>query len=234
MRKDFGKVVIERPRRGSGARNAKVREFGRMVSTEDGMEYEGFTKIPCSFKAYRVLDGDSKEFTDVLGPIRGFLKNSVGRLWDDVWSEMKQTLGRSSWPVQHILKDHVDVERCTFRSEAGNVWCHNRYGESRITGENYRSREFYVEPETGILRFQERKSYHGRLRSKPDPNLCQHPDGRWFARINGLWFLGHYEPWAEELGITAALAWPDTRKERWVKEKSASKKELRILWNRKT
>lgn len=223
MRHDFGKVVTERPRRGSRNRNAKVRKFGKMVRTEDGIEYEGYTKIPCSWKAY---GWGHKEFTDVLGPIEGFLINSCGRRWDLVYSELCRTLGKGTWPVRHILTDHANVATNTYRDGDGDIWNQGEYGEERITRKKYEYGEFYVEPETGILRYTGIRIWKSSdwNRDEHAGDKGRHPDGRFFVRLNGLWFLGHYEIWTEEQVID--VAFPDTRLGFFVKEKSASKKEL--------
>src|SRR5438477_4317049 len=117
MRPDMGKCVIERPRRGSRtALSAKVRHYGKIVEYDDGPDYDGLTRLPVSGKqeGYNKNLGD-KDFTDVLGPLHRYLRSSCGRLWDDVYSEIKQTLGKAGWGVQHILGVHLDVAVHTYR-----------------------------------------------------------------------------------------------------------------------
>jgi hypothetical protein len=161
VRHDFGKVVIERPRRGSSARNAKVRWFGRFVEdpeVDGGIEYEGPVRIPRSAHAEGFLKGKiyDKSFTDVLGPIKRYLHSNVGRPWNKVYSELSQALGRGTWPVRHILEQHVNVATKTYRGVDGYVWELGSRGPSRVEA-TYRN-EFYVQPETGILRLCRRKS----------------------------------------------------------------------------
>ena len=106
----MGKCVIERPRRGSRtAASAKARYYGEIVEYDDGPDYDGLTHLPVSRKqeGYCKKLGD-KEFTDVLGPLHRYLRSSCGRLWDDVYSEIKQTLGKAGWGLQHIISAHLD------------------------------------------------------------------------------------------------------------------------------
>lgn len=187
MRSDMGKCIIERPRAGSHHRNAKVRHFGKFVKDKDGnIEYEGFTRIPVSFRAYGY---NHKEFTDVLGPLRRYLQASCGRPWNDVYSEIARTLGHSGYAIHHIIEAHLDVETCTFRGEDGQVW-YCKDGVWPIT-HSYKWVQFYVEPETGILRsIDPRRWRQWRQRQKPKPPLMRIAisDGKDYRKINGVWF----------------------------------------------
>lgn len=194
MRSDMGKCVTERPRRGSSCPSAKARWYGRIIEDADGYDYDGFTRLPVSRKqeGYHKKIGD-KDFSDVLGPIHGYLRSNIGRPWNDVFSEISRTLGRSTWPVRHVLTAHIDVATCTFRGRDGKIHVHDKYGEHELPSERYwRYHEFYVEPETGILR--ERQS--GRMdwnRAKPTGERVQIPGTEnWFVKIKSVWFIGTY------------------------------------------
>jgi hypothetical protein len=50
-----------------------------------------------------------KEFSDLLGPLRRYLRKQVGRPWDKLWSEITQTLDSRSLTGQHIF-DHIRWE----------------------------------------------------------------------------------------------------------------------------
>jgi YgiT-type zinc finger domain-containing protein len=106
----MGKCVIERPRRGSKtAVSTKARHYGRIVEYDDGRDYDGLTHLPVSRKqeGYHKRLGD-KEFTDLFGPLHGYLRSSCGPLWDDVYSEIKQTVRKAGWGVQHIISAITD------------------------------------------------------------------------------------------------------------------------------
>lgn len=223
MRHDFGKVVIERPRSGSSARNAKVRWFGRIVEDSDvdgGFEYEGPSRIPGSGHAEGFLKGKIhyKRFTDVLGPVRGYLHSSLGRPWSKIYSELSEALGSRTWPLRHILEQHVDVASKTYRGVDGHVWELGSRGPSKVVP-SYRQ-EFYVQPETGILRLCPGE---GSRRKRREPSfeelhLVKAEGNRWFAKVDGNWFLGEFVDDG-----------PQGPGKRFSKLKSCSKKEIREL-----
>ncbi len=198
MRRDMGKCVIERPRGNSRAPSRKARSFGKIVLTEDGYEYFGETKLPMAMNG-RAHGWDSKQFSDVLGPLQNYLQSSCGRPWDDVYSEIKKTLGHSGWAVEHIVRDHITVAVNTWRGISGKVWDDAENGPETVSS-SYRT-HFYVEPETGILRASPpRESYHA-SRSTYRNRFVQPPvesayvtlsptsEYRW---IKGIWYYQEY------------------------------------------
>jgi hypothetical protein len=255
MRSDMAKCVTERPRRGSSNPSAKARWYGKIVDTEDGLDYDGLTRLPVSRKqeGYHKKIGD-KDFTDVLGPIQGYLLNSCGRPWDDVFSELSRNLGQGTWPVRHILTQHVDVKINTYRGIDGNVWYFDKYGPGPVSGSpNYP--EFYVEPETRALRACTKLVKFPRYllyrNVKVEPPVVRRqgdrfPDGdRWFVSIRGVWYIGTYRevPFygVEQTGerwrryTYPDPEWPNVSGGRrsgtqvFTKIKQANKKELRKL-----
>ena len=190
----MGKCVIERPRRGSRtALSAKACRYGKILQYDDGPEYEGLTRLPVSKKqeGYRKKLGH-KNFSDVLGPLHNYLRGSCGRPWDDVYSEIAHNLGRSgSWGVRHIISAHLDVAVHTYRGVDGNVWtCHSR-GVDKV-GSLYH--DFYVEPETGILReapqYRKRRSIAWKKEAAPD--LVPIDNGKEYRKIDGIWYLQEF------------------------------------------
>jgi hypothetical protein len=233
VRHDFGKVVIERPRRGSSARNAKVRWFGRIVKdpeVDGGFEYEGPTRIPGSAHAEGFLKGKihDKSFTDVLGPIRGYLCSSVGRPWSKVYSELSEALGSGTWPIRHVLEQHVDVSAKTYRGVDGHVWELGAHGPRKVEA-SYRN-EFYVEPESGLLRMCPRSRAGKGGPTFEDLYLVKAEAHRWFAKVGGIWFLGEF---VDEADKAYVVGFPDRSSysgiRRFSKLKSCSKNEIRDL-----
>lgn len=187
MKPYFGKAVIERPRSGSSIRNYKIRSYGRIVRTADGYDYEGLTRIPS-----RRTD---KELSDVLGPLANYLRTSCGRLWDDVYSEIARVIGRAAgYGVQHILKAHVDVAKCTYRGVDGNVYCCDKDGVSKVT-KSY-GYDFYVEPETGILRqianYRKWRPSKTKEEIREERDVRALGDGKEYRRINGIWYYQEF------------------------------------------
>ncbi len=194
MRPDFGKCVIEKPRVGSSRPSEKARRYGKfVVDKEDGsLDYEGMTKLPCS-RGDRVRRSD-KEFTDSLGPLRGFLRNSCGRPWNDVFSEISQLLGKASWSLRHILTAHLDVSVNTYVSKTGHI-CHaSKYGPQFIEPESsFRRYDYYVDPRTGILKPWPRKKAEPKLPSKTDLEYFREGEAA-YTLENGQWFRSVYIP----------------------------------------
>lgn len=193
MKPDFGKCVIERPRVGSSRPSEKARRYGKFViDKEDGsLDYEGMTKLPCS-RGDRVRSSD-KEFTDLLGPLRGYLRSSCGRRWDDVFSELSTLLGRAGHALRHILTQHLDVAANTYISKSGHICNMDKHGPEFVS-----PGEFYVDPKTGILKqFAEVKGGRWRPRreypSQPSPYELDVflEDNDWYVKSQdtGVWFL---------------------------------------------
>jgi hypothetical protein len=232
MRADLGQCVTERPRRNSSAASAKASWYGRVEADDEGeLDYDGLSRLPASPKqeGYFKKIGD-KSFTDVLGPIRGYLRSSVGRPWDEVYSELSRHLGCGSWPVRHVLTQHVDVATRTYRGNDGKICYHDKHGPREIDG-SWRSAEFYVHPETRRLSWDPKKSWKYRpAPERKDTDRVKGEGDRWFVKIDGLWFLGTYRLCSE-----GAAEWPNILKGWgggvWVfrKIKSCSKKELKAV-----
>jgi len=195
----MGRVVTEKPRSGSGNPSAKARYYGEMV---DG-EYYGPMKLPSSMNKAEGLLGNKigeKSFTDVLGPIRGYLRKQVGRPWDDVFSEVSRVLGSGSYPVRHVLHDHLLRDVCTnfIYSDDGKTYdASQRYGGYRFEVDG-----FYVDPDTGILCWKKRRPYRWRL----DENLKSREQwkeirpGVGYACVKGIWY------YVERAPLIASLA----------------------------
>ena len=149
MRDDMFKVIVERPRRGVGYYRTLPNEYRAAkhfkldIDNNVNDEYCS-TKLPMRSRS---LGWDGKELNENLNPLRRFVAKHVGRLWDDVYSEISAKLDASSTVKQHVrdhLKDFVSVK--TYRTEDGQLWAAGRYGPTPIY-----YRDFYVD-ENGILR----------------------------------------------------------------------------------
>ncbi len=208
MRSDMGRVVIERPRTGSSSRSLKVKRVGRIYQDEDGYEYDGPVRVPSSGQGMKRIHGklDEKSFTDLLGPIHGYLLNSVGRKWDDVYSEIARNLGAFSWPLQHIMQQHIDVETKTHIDPDGRIYAQNKRGVTEVGVTSYlfgHRSEFYVHPVTRTLCVPELVKD-----TKPRVILSKVKidDTRWFVFIRGNWYIGTYRK-SEFLGVVKDSGW---------------------------
>lgn len=194
MRNDMGRVVIERPRRGSSNPSLKARRVGKIYRDEEGYDYDGPGRVPNSNRMHAIYPriGD-KDFTDVLGPIEGYLRASIGRKWDDIYSEISHHLGSGAWPVQHIVRDHISVETNTYLGVDGKIYAENKYGNICVNeSAGYRS-DFYVHPITRKLCAAKRvTSIWRRPPSQWETDRVKINADRWYVLIKGLWFIGTY------------------------------------------
>lgn len=232
-----------------------MRRIGKII---DG-EYYGPTRIPMSMggkaHAWAHRDYEEKSFSDVLGPIDGYLRSAVGRPWNDVYSELSANLGKFSWPLRHILAVHINVETNTYRGADGKVWACNKYGVEKLTP-GWSRPQFYVEPESGILQVVTARRRWPEQRSANNNFLLS--DGRSAVLIDKIWYIGNYEfvpdpvdsggfktsvyglgtkyeqrftRYRESGPVKIEAVWPDYRfghgRMMFRKQKQANKKELR-------
>src|SRR5260221_6595553 len=133
MRPDMFKVIVERPRSGrSFARACKLRP-----------PRDDSTWMPISRGR-----GD-KRLNENLAPLRRFLRKSVGRKWDDVYSEISAGLNVRS-AVQKHVRDHLRdlVELHVFERD-GELW-RGKFAKEKLS-RGLRDR-LYVCPRTRKLR----------------------------------------------------------------------------------
>jgi hypothetical protein len=187
MRSDMAKVVTERPRHGGhhSPNGTKSIKTGRKLSKDEfDSEDVGPSRHPISRK--RQYGWNCKELSDLLGPLRKYLKKQVGRSWNDVYSELSQNLDRRSVAGLHIWS-HVTSEvaiNCFFAPD-GKI--HNR--RYFFGGETHEVDGLYVHPTNGKLCFNKVK----RVRYRWDPNEGQNPSVKLtattkFERIDGIWY----------------------------------------------
>ena len=148
MRDDMAKVVTERPRRGHG--NTSRKTTGSLIRRYDpDADYDQAVRLPVARR--RQYGYQAKEFSDLINPLKRYLRSCVGRLWSKVHSELSRTLDRRSVSGSHIW-DHVmslietdcyiGADRLPYSNRG-----HRRRGEWPVNG-------LYVDPRTGIVRHQ--------------------------------------------------------------------------------
>ena len=150
MRSDMANVVTERPRRGH--RNPSKKWGRRLRKNEYDAEDHGPSRAPIA--RHHQYGWNAKEFSDLLGPLRRYLRKQVGRPWDKVWSEITRNLDSRSLSGQHIF-DHIgwEVEQHVWLSSGGSLY-HNRWsGVLPVSG-------LYVHPTTRLLCYT-RESWRG-------------------------------------------------------------------------
>lgn len=135
MRADMKKVLTERPRRGG------VYTYNDIRRRENAGDYDD---LPSHQGMRRPYGWNTKEFTDLIGPLRGYLRGCAGRRWDDVWSEICQVVGSGNTVDQH-LRGHVmqEVETLTVLVD-GKVYARRRYS-------GWYEPDVYVHPIDGLI-----------------------------------------------------------------------------------
>src|SRR5262245_28623230 len=118
MRGDMPKVIVERPRQGSGGmrlrRDKTVREDDAALS-----------KI--GMKRHARERGGYKSLNENLAPLKRYLDAQVNRPWDKVWSEICKNLKPSNTVQQHV-RDHIpDFVAIKTSLRDGKVWVQRDY-----------------------------------------------------------------------------------------------------------
>ena len=175
------KVVVERPRRGSRQRNNK---FGARLRYIPDYDYDDQPKKARGFESY--TNGSEKSFTDVLGPLRGFLRKNLGRPWDKIYSELSAGLDKRKVTGKHIF-DHVHwmVEKHCFIGNDGGVYSKSD-GEWPVTG-------MYVHPRTGLL-CEVPRCKRKRWKQPEDANFLRVSDSLAYRKHNDIWYRVTIEP----------------------------------------
>src|SRR5439155_15041135 len=141
MRSDMHKVVVERPRWNPGPG-----KHGRRANLSDEL-------LP-KFEGIKRPHARRKGLTDLLGPLKRWLRSQVGRPWNDVYSEACAVIKPDSVIRAHIKTHLLEfVHRHTFLKD-NEVWCFAgrwRHGEVPVGSVVSNWTPFYIHPETGLL-----------------------------------------------------------------------------------
>ena len=177
------KVVVERPRGQSYVPN---RKFGVRLPYIPDHDYDEQPKRVGISASYRDYGYSAKWFTDVLGPLERFLRRSVGRPWNDVYSEMCASLDKRKTTGQHIF-DHTEqmVETNCFVGDKGKI-CHLRWGRNQVEVDG-----LYVHPQTGLLCWAEPPSKRELKRKKlmaEDVTWLESTSEIGFRKHQGIWY----------------------------------------------
>ena len=161
MRPDLNKVLTERPRRGSSSRNLKTRWHENGYDDRDKAEDKyALPKIGKMKMHNRENGSETKEFSDLLGPLHRWIKAQVGRNWDKVYSEIRQVFPNSNKQNHHLIDTHLMgyINRNCFIEKVGKVnkvFEHYAYGGAKHGDDGKRELghdDVYVDPVTNVLR----------------------------------------------------------------------------------
>ncbi len=191
MRSDMSKVVIERPRYNHKDPSKKTGQRIHRYDPDD--EYEDLLQREPASRGR-----GTKYFSDFLNPLERFLRSNVGRPWDKVYSELCAHLDRRKTTGRHVFEHLEDfVETKCFVGEDGGIYVHQRYGGVRRIGEYRWRASFYVDPRTGLLRVEEKRTspatQEARRRNvRRTIERKQISVNQSYLRINGIWYLADY------------------------------------------
>lgn len=165
MRDDMHEVIIERPRRGS--RMSHVRRLGRVDPKRTTMHDPESLPLRIGLGRAAQQNRRTKQFSDLLGPLRRYLARQVNRPWDKIWSEICKNL-KAENPAQRHVRLHVhDFVAIDTSVRDGAVWVIDRWGRADPLTAGYD--ELYVDPRTGILR---RNKHHRRYSQRRKENAA--------------------------------------------------------------
>lgn len=182
MRPDMHKVVVERPRTGGDYHKKK-----RLANRDPDLLPRG--------EGIRRPYWSRKCFSDLLGPLRRWLRSQVGRPWNKVYSEASAVIVADSVVRAHIRTHLFEmVERHTLLQDG--VICSierdwPRRGMIPVTEHRTRRNPFYVHPVTGLLCEGAPKRRRPAWASKEERMRAT---CRWrgvseaLVRVRGLWF----------------------------------------------
>jgi hypothetical protein len=230
MRDDMNKVVIARPRR--GGKGGQRRTYEKATRTREKYSFKGadvdLRPKHESMKKKHVVNGDPKEFSDLLGPLEGYLFSKVGHPWNDVWSDICKVLKGNSLQAAHI-KGHVK-QMVGGIPHSGETF----YGEWYEPGYRYGEREVYVN-EAGILCKNNSKRYKRKVTVY---HYYRESDTVEYHKLNGAWFrveIGSGEREKAYKGYYRGYYYRTETYHYTLSKKALSKKEIKKLGlNKKT
>ncbi len=197
MRSDMGKVITERERARSWLPSSKD---GKAVRWDghDG-NYDNQPKR-AKISAHGQYGWETKEFTDVLGPLKGYIQKNVGRPWNKVYSEMCKFLDKGKLTHAHVFT-HVYqwVGRNVILCEDG---AYREPHEMQSWRSSY-APDFYVHPKTGILRKNKRvkeskqEAVERRKKEARERDQIDLADGSCYRRIDDIWYRLKVRPASE-------------------------------------
>ena len=162
------------PRHGHGNRSKKI--TGQRIRRYDpDQEYDEPTRLPVA--RHRQYGYHAKDFSDLISPLKRYLRTCVGTPWRTVHSELSLKLDRRSVSGSHIW-GHVmqEIRIDCYIGDDGLAYSNDRRYLGR--GCEYPFEGLYVHPKSGLVRTQSAALIHKRYR--------KHREARshWSRRLN--------------------------------------------------
>ena len=229
MRRDMNKVLIERTRRGGRGKQRKVYEKACRSQKRYRDEAYGIAVDDApqkvSMRRPHVINGNYKEFSDLLSPLVRFLRANAGRPWNDVWSEICKVMKGNGLQADHV-KGHVKQyvggiphSGIRYYGYMVDVWAPNS------------SDPVYVDS-NGILRKNPDYGNRRRYRRREKYNYYRESATVEYHKFNGAWFRVEINKETIEKFYRSYSGGVYARKEvaySIYKKKTLSKKEIKKL-----
>lgn len=201
MRKDMFKVIVERPRsnsRWADSMSSRARErhelanvFKNDWSDDDVENSKGLSHELNTHEPMKNRYNSSKSLNENLSPLFRFLEKSVGRPWDEVYSEVREHLRMDSAVQLHVVQ-HLKwtIIEDTYIGEDGHVYSvqRNVYRSGALDiPDPYARHTYYVHPETKLLCRQPKMNK--KVWRTKETTVLPLSKYRQFRLINGKWMV---------------------------------------------
>jgi hypothetical protein len=198
MRKDMSKVLRERPRQGGVGKEMarknrhQAKAACQKAATDDSVDVEnldfrGMKKVHTS-TPYSWDNKKNKSFNSA--PLRRWIRSQVGRKWNDIYSEMCQSLNMDIPENRHAHEWMVEMN--TYLE--GNRVMVAGIPPHELSPSWSSYDEFYIDPKDGTLQIVKKKeiksNYAARQKSVIDPFRYIDPKEplKQYHCINGVWY----------------------------------------------
>lgn len=174
MRPDMAKIIVERPRgtawRGRASQPVRTMRHAAKRDPENAIAIRGMRRLA------HVSRGKHRKFlNENLAPLRRFLHRSVGRPWNDVYSEISQHIRLSSAVQFHILQ-HIGDFVARPSDDLNRHWYP----------------PLWVDPADGILKRRARKPRaRGGAPERTEPTrryVCDAIPERQYWQVGNVWY----------------------------------------------
>lgn len=217
MREDFKHLLTERERHNSRWNYTKGHK--KLQQQDEAGDYEDWApggKVSMK-KTALGKSRTSKTLNENLSPLNKFLHGSVGRLWDEVFSEISEACPKDSAVNAHIYQHLFDFVILNPHFEDGKIYSHNSFGSHSPRYSTQSSFAGYVDGE-GILRECPRRET-SRSMTKKDKKLRESFEKvlsptLWLVKLDGYWNYANLA----RLPITVDFDTPGMRGELYTKK----------------
>lgn len=193
MRQDLNKLLCERERvrsRDHYRNYRRNRRFNHALQDLEGENQPATESMRIRYGWMR------KEFNENLNPLQGILRKSVGRPWDQFYSELCETFNMRSVINQHILQhlyDYICVNGVEIDDQK-QVWVRDRWATTQRVEESHFL--YYVDPRDGLIKANKHyRSWGQRKRDRWREQLANQPITQVYLDqntvlnlIDGVWY----------------------------------------------